>query len=202
MFNRETGDVVSKFTGKAIAVMVKSGHRAPFVVMSQNGRRRYVYYHRLMYALKHGIAYDDMPSWCYVMENEIGDYVIADASMCSQIMRKRQSDKKKAERFKRIDEKMAELAMIRRAYVDGSHKEIMAYIENRKDMFVRHFMTKHCTGERYAEYCYAMAFERMIWHINDESSIMTTITTYMMREMDKARLKMKAECKLNSLLIG
>lgn len=194
MFDTDTGDIISKLQRKT-TIKISHNHRrtALVVQMTQDGKRRHIYYIRLMYAIQHGIEYDDIPKDLFILKDENGDFKVIDKSDQIEFANNYVKAARKRERIKRIDEKIHELEIMRRAYTDSSHIEAVQYIESRKYMIISHQAKKYGVKRSTAEIWYNIALERMIERIDSETSQVTELTVSMMGLMRKVRLKLKAE---------
>lgn len=194
MFDADTGDIISKLLRKTT---IKIGHNyrrtAPVVQMTKDGKRRHIFYWRLMYAMQHGIDYDDIPKDLFILKDENGDFKVIDKSEQIEFANNYVKAARKRERIKRIDEKIHELEIMRRAYTDSSHIEAVQYIESRKYMIISHQAKKYGVKRSTAEIWYNIALERMIERIDSETSQVTELTVSMMGLMRKVRLKLQAE---------
>lgn len=124
MFNADTGEVISKMQRKTtIKITNPKGRTLLSVQMTQDGKRRRVYYNRLIYAIQHDIAYDDIPKNLFILKDENGEYRVIDKRGQMEIANNYVKAARKRMRIKRIDEKIHELEIMRRAYIEGSHIE-------------------------------------------------------------------------------
>ena len=197
----ETGNVHSKGRYgrdiiKSIQTRVNRTERSFVVSLRQDGKTRIVSWYRLRFAVEHDIFYDDIPQDIKVMSNEDGSFYLATKrehmAMCKAFMDK----KKRAERLQRIDEKIRELEIMKRAYLVGSHTEVFEYIETRKDLLVRQFIKRFSVKKETAEDCYAQAVEWMIDKIHSDITCVTELTVSMMGLMNKVYKKRYMETGL------
>lgn len=194
MFNADTGEIISKMQRKTtIKITNPKGRTLLSVQMRQDGKRRRVYYNRLMYAIQHDIAYDDISKNLFVLKDENGQYQVIDKRGQMDICNKRVKATRKRMRIKRIDEKIHELEIMRRAYIEGSHIEAVQYIENRKNLLISYHSKKYGVSRENAEIRYNLALEWMIDRIDSDTSQVTNLTVGMMRMMNKVRAKLQAE---------
>lgn len=194
MFNADTGEIISKLRRKtSIKISHQTNRNAPAVQMTQNGKRRWIFYNRLMYAMQLGIEYDDIPKNLFITKDENGNFKVIDKSGQIEFANNHVKAARKRERIKRIDEKIHELEIMRRAYTDGSHIEAAQYIESRKDMLISHHVKKYGVKRSTAEIWYNLALEWMIDRINSDTSQVTELTVSMMGLMNKVRAKLQAE---------
>lgn len=194
LYNSDNGEIISKLQRKTHLKIRHQYHRtAPAIQMVQDGKRRWIFYNRLMFAIQNGIAYDDIPSDLFITKDESGEFRVIDkrgqADMAHQAFGKR-------DRIKYIDQKMHELEIIRRAYVEGSHIEAAQYIESRKNFLIYHHVKKYGTKRKTVEIWYSIALEKLIERIDSETSQITELTGTMLGLVSRAREKMKAELPL------
>ena len=197
MFNADTGEIISKMQRETtIKITNPKGRTLLSVQMRQDGKRRRVYYNRLVYAIQHDIAYDDIPKNLFILKDENGDYQVIDKRGQIDICNNRVKAARKRMRIKRIDEKIHELEIMRRAYTEGSHIEAVQYIESRKDLLINHHAKKYGVSRKNAEIRYNLALEWMIDNIHSDTSQVTELTVNMMGLMNKVRAKLQAEQQL------
>lgn len=200
MFNADTGEIISKLRRKTtLKISHQYNRTAPCVQMTQNGRRRYVFYYRLRWAIEHGIGYDDMPDGLFVMKDKNGELMITDKQGQIDVANSYVKAARKRERLKRIDEKICELEIMRRAYMDGSHIEAVQYIESKKDFFTGWARKKYGIGIEKIGIVYAESLERMIQRIDSPDSQVTDLTFNMIGEMRRVYAKMR---KMQPLLLS
>ena len=165
--------------------------------LRQDGKWRVLSYYRLRYAVDHGICYDDIPQDFHIMPNNDGTYRVATKQEHMEVCNNYVEAARRRERLKRIDEKIHELGIMRRAYSKGGdHVEAVQYIESRKSLFINHHMKRYGTKREKAEDCYALALEWMIDKINSPVSQVTELTVSMMGLMNKIRQKHAKEYPL------
>lgn len=195
LFNAETGDIISKLQrGTHLKLRHQHNKTAPAVQMVQGERRRWIFYNRLMYAMQHGIGYDDIPDGLFITKDEQGEFKVIDKRGQIEMANNYVRAARKRERIKRIDEKIHELEIMRRAYSPGGdHIEAVQYIESRKDLFVNHHAKRYGTSRKNAEIRYNLALEWMIDKINDPCSQVTELTISMMGLMNKVRARLAKE---------
>jgi hypothetical protein len=146
-----------------------------------------------MYAIQKGIAYDDIPESLFITKDENGELRVIDKQGRIEICHNYNMAARKRERIKRIDEKIHELEIMRRAYIEGSHIEALQYIESKKDFLISHHVKKYGTSRKNVEIWYNLALERMIERIDCDTSQVTELTVSMMGLMNKVRSKLKSE---------
>ena len=194
LFNADTGDIISKLQRKThLKIRHQFQKTAPAVQMVQDGKRRWVFYYRLLFCSQNGIGYDDIPEGLFVTKDDNGVLKVIDRRGQMEIAHNRSREARKRERIKRIDQKIHELEIMRRAYTGGSHIEAVQYIESRKDLLICHHAKKYGASPKNVEVWYNLALERMIERIDDESSQVTELTVSMMGLMNRVRAKLQAE---------
>ena len=194
LFNADTGDIISKLQRKTkLKIRHQFQKTAPAVQMVQDGKRRWVFYYRLLFCIQNGIGYDDIPEGLFVTKDDNGVLKVIDRRGQMEIAHNRSRSARKRERIKRIDQKIHELEIMRRAYTEGSHIEAVQYIESRKDLLICHHAKKYGASPKNVEVWYNLALERMIERIDDESSQVTELTVSMMGLMNRVRAKLQAE---------
>ena len=194
LFNADTGDIISKLQRKThLKIRHQFQKTAPAVQMVQDGKRRWVFYYRLLFCIQNGIGYDDIPEGLFVTKDDNGVLKVIDRRGQMEIAHNRSRAARKRERIKRIDQKIHELEIMRRAYTEGSHIEAVQYIESRKDLLICHHAKKYGASPKNVEVWYNLALERMIERIDDESSQVTELTVSMMGLMNRVRAKLQAE---------
>lgn len=194
MFNTDTGEIVSKLRGKKhLKISHQFQKTAPAVQMKQGDKRRWIFLNRLMYCIQQGIGYDEIPEGLFVTKNEKGEYQVIDKRGQIDIANNKVKAARKRERIKRIDEKIHELEIMRRAYTEGSHTEAVQYIESRKELLICHHAKKHGTSCSKAELIYNIALDRIIDRIDSPTSQITELTVSMMSLMNKIWTKLRAE---------
>ena len=197
LFNADTGEIISKLRRKTkLKIRHQFQKTTPAVQMVQDGKRRWIFYNRLMYCIQNGIGYDDIPEGLFITKDESGEYRVIDKRGQMDICNNRVKAARKRERINRIDEKIHELEIMRRAYVEGSHIEAVQYIESRKELLIGHCIKKYGSCRKNVEIWYNLALEWMIDRINSDTSQITELTVSMMGLMNKVRLKLQAECPL------
>jgi hypothetical protein len=101
---------------------------------------------------------------------------------------------RRRERLKRIDDRIHELEIMRRAYSQGgNHIEAAQYIESRKTLLICHHQKRYHVSRQHAEDIYALALERMIDRINEPESQVLELTVSMMGLMSKVRQRLSKE---------
>ena len=194
MFNADTGEIISKLRRKTkLKIRHQFQKTTPAVQMVQDGKRRWIFYNRLMYCIQNGIGYDDIPEGLFITKDESGEYRVIDKRGQVDICNNRVKAARKRERINRIDEKIHELEIMRRAYVEGSHIEAVQYIESRKELLIGHCIKKYGSCRKNVEIWYNLALEWMIDRINSDTSQITELTVSMMGLMNKVRLKLQSE---------
>lgn len=163
------------------------------VEMTQDGKRRKLTFNRLLYAIEKGIGYDDIPKDLYIQRDRCGKFKVLDKQGMIEIANSSVRKERRRNRIKRIDEKIHELEIMRRAYTDGSHIEAVRYIESRKSLLVNRHIKRYGTSYSNAEKIYALALERMIERIDCDTSQVTELTASMMGLMRKVRTRLLAE---------
>lgn len=197
LFNADTGEIISKLRRNThLKIRHQFLRTAPAIQMVQDGKRRWIFYNRLMYCIQNDICYDDMPEGIFITKDDNGEFKVIDKQGQMDICNNRVKAARKRERIKRIDEKIHELEIMRRAYSGGSHIEAAQYIESRKNMLILHHIKKFGVKRTTAEIWYNLALEWMIDRINSDTSQVTELTVTMMGLMNKVRLKLQAECPL------
>ena len=75
MLNADTGEIRQQAGAKhdAEGAAVPNRRLSMGVQMIQEGKRRWIYYNRLMYAIQHGIGYDDIPEGMFVVKDDEGN---------------------------------------------------------------------------------------------------------------------------------
>jgi hypothetical protein len=149
-----------------------------------------------MYAMQHGIEYDDIPKNLFILKDESGEFKVIDKQGQIDICNNRVKAARKRDRIKRIDEKIHELEIMRRAYTECSHIEAVQYIESRKYLLINHHAKKYGVKRSTAEIWYNLALEWMIDKIHSDTSQVTELTVSMMGLMNKVRAKLQAERSL------
>lgn len=167
------------------------------VQMTQDGKRRTLTFNRLLYAIENGISYDDIPKDLYIQRDSRGKFKVLDKQGMIEIANSSVRKERRRNRIKRIDEKIHELEIMRRAYTEGSHIEAVRYIESRKSLLVNHHIKKYRTSYSNAEKTYALALERMIERIDCDTSQVTELTVSMMGLMRKVRTRLLTEVPYN-----
>ena len=194
MFDAGTGNIISKMQRHTT---LKIGHiknrTTQCVQMTQGNKRRYVFYDRLMYAMQKGIAYDEIPQDVFITKDESGAFRVIDKHGQIEFANNYVKAARKRNRIKRIDEKIHELEIMRRAYTEDSHIEAVKYIESRKDLFINHQSKKWGTSRETVEIWYNLALEWMIEKIHSDTTQVTGLTVNMMGLMRKVRARLKAE---------
>ena len=194
MFNADTGDIISKMQrNTTLKIRHQFQKTSPAVQMIQNGKRRWIFYNRLMYCIQNDIGYDDIPDGLFITKDESGKLQVIDKSGLIDKANSRVKASRKRYRIKTIDQKIHELEIMRRAYIEGSHIEAVQYIESRKEMFISHHVKKYGTNRNTVELWYNLALERMIERIDSDTSQVTELTVSMMGLMRKVRAKLQAE---------
>ena len=194
MFNADTGDIISKMQrNTTLKIRHQFQKTSPAVQMIQNGKRRWIFYNRLMYCIQNDIGYDDIPDGLFITKDESGKLQVIDKSGLIDKANSRVKASRKRYRIKTIDQKIHELEIMRRAYIDGSHIEAVQYIESRKEMIISHHVKKYSTNRNTVELWYNLALERMIERIDSDTSQVTELTVSMMGLMRKVRAKLQAE---------
>lgn len=195
MLNADTGEIISKLTRNTTLKVRHIPNRPSMVVqMIQDGKRRWIYYNRLMYAIQHGIGYDDIPEGMFIVKDDEGELKVITKSQQVEFANNYVKAARRRERLKRIDEKIHELEIIRRAYSKGgNHIEAAQYIESRKTLLICHHRKRYHLSRQHAEDVYALALERMIDRINDPESMVTELTVSMMCLMNKIRQRLSKE---------
>lgn len=197
LFNAENGEIISKLQRNThLKIRHQFLRTAPAVQMVQDGKRRWIFYNRLVYCIQNDICYDDIPEGLFITKDDNGEFKVIDKQGQMDICNNRMKAARKRERINRIDEKIHELEIMRRAYTDGSHIEAAQYIESRKNMLILHHIKKFGVKRSTAEIWYNLALEWMIDRINSDTSQVTELTVSMMGLMNKVRLKLQAECPL------
>jgi hypothetical protein len=195
MFNVDTGAIVSKLKRHTeLKLRTQNGRNAPFVQMVQeDGKRRSVFYWRLMYAMQNGVGYDKIPDGYFIMRNDDGTFTVSDGREHIDIANNYVKAARKRERIKNIDQRIREMSILRRAYVEGSHIEAVQYIESRKSIYIGWYRKKYGANEKNAEIVYAQALEWMIRRIDSPDSQVLELSVNMMGLMRKTREKMRKE---------
>lgn len=194
MFNADTGEIISKLRRKTkLKIRHQFQKTTPAVQMVQDGKRRWIFYNRLMYCIQNGIGYDDIPEGLFITKDESGEYRVIDKRGQMDICNNRVKAARKRERIKRIDEKIHELEIMRRAYVEGSHIEAVQYIESRKELLIGHCIKKYGSCRKNVEIWYNLALEWMINKINSDTSQVTELTISMIGLMNKVRIRLSTE---------
>ena len=185
------------FTKKVRKQRYKTDHSL-VINLRQDGKTRVLSYYRLRYAVDHGICYDDIPQDFHIMPNDDGTYRVAKKQEHMEVCHKYVEAARRRERLKRIDEKIHELEIMRRAYSKGgNHIEAAQYIESSKSLFINHHIKRYNTSKENAEDCYAMALELMIDKINSPVSQVTDLTVGMMGLMNNVRRHFAKEITKN-----
>jgi hypothetical protein len=143
-------------------------------------------YDRLVYAIEHGIRYDDIPYNLCILKREVIDRCSLAKQANERVQQRRQ-----AQRIDFIDEKMEELQIMRRAYISGNHDEAVLYIESKKEMIINRHIWKYSTSRRNAELVYCQALEMLIEKIDSPASQVTFLTANMMGCMRKVKQQYK-----------
>ena len=194
MFNADTGDIISKMQrNTTLKIRHQFQKTSPAVQMIQNGKRRWIFYNRLMYCIQNDIGYDDIPDGLFITKDESGKLQVTNKSGLIDKANSRVKASRKRYRIKTIDQKIHELEIMRRAYIEGSHIEAVQYIESRKEMIISHHVKKYGTNRNTVELWYNLALERMIERIDSDTSQVTELTVSMMGLMRKVRAKLQAE---------
>ena len=194
LFNIENGEIISKLQRNThLKIRHQFQKTAPAVQMIQGNKRRWIFLNRLMYCIQNDIGYDDIPEGLFITKDENGEFKVIDKRGLIEIANNKVKAARKRERIKRIDEKIHELEIMRRAYTEGSHIEAVQYIESRKDLLIYHHAKKYGASTKNVEVWYNLALERMIERIDDESSQVTELTISMMGLMNKIRAKLQSE---------
>lgn len=195
MLNADTGEIISKLTRNTTLKVRQIPNRPSMgVQMIQDGKRRWIYYNRLMYAIQHGIGYDDIPEGMFIVKDDEGELKVITKSQQVEFANNYVKAARRRKRLKRIDEKIHELEIIRRAYSKGgNHIEVAQYIESRKTLLICHHRKRYHLSRQHAEDVYALALERMIDRINDPESMVTELTVSMMCLMNKIRQRLSKE---------
>ena len=201
LFNADTGEIISKLQRKThLKIRHISGKTTPSVQMVQGGRRRWIFYNRLLYSIHMNISYDDIPEEIFIIKDDNGDLRVIDKHGQPDQANNYLKTARQMNRLERIEEKIRQLEIMRRAYsAGGNHIEAVQYIENRKDMLINHHIKRFSVGKKNAEMHYALALEWMIEKINNPYSQVTELTISMMWLMNKARQKLSKERPLNLL---
>ena len=194
LFNSETGEIISKLRRNThLKIRHQFQKTAPAVQMIQNGKRRWIFYNRLMYCIQNGIGYDDIPDGMFVTKDDNGAFQVIDKHGQIEIANRKVKAARKRYRIKVIDQKIHELEIMRRAYTEGSHIEAVQYIESRKEMIVSHHVKKYGTNRKTVELWYNLALEWMVKRIDSDTSQVTELTVSMMGLMRKVRNKLQVE---------
>lgn len=197
LFNADTGDIISKLQRNThLKIRHVYQRTAPAIQMVQDGKRRWIFYNRLMYCIQNNIGYDDIPEGLFITKDDNGAFQVIDKRGQIEIANKKVKADRKNNRIKIIDDKIHELEIMRRAYLEHSHIEAVKYIESRKEMIISHQMKRYITNRKTVEIWYNLALEWMIERIDSETSQVTELTVSMMRLMNKVRAKLLAECPL------
>ena len=192
MMNMETGEIIGKRYGKVLQPIIRQGVRTSMVQMRHNGRRIIVSKNKLMYAMKQGVSYFDIPQDFFIVKNGDGLRVMEKSELVefanSAVRKMHQRD-----RLKRIDEKIQELEIMKRAYMEHSHVEAVQYIESRKEILINRYIKKYAVSYRNAEYIYCLALEKMVSRIDSPTSMVTELTLSMMYYMRKIKIQLNSE---------
>jgi hypothetical protein len=194
LFNADTGEIISKLRRNThLKIRHQFQKTTPFVQMVHDGKRRWISYNRLMYCIQNDICYEDIPEGLFITKDENGEFKVIDKQGQMDICNNRVKAARKRERIKRIDEKIHELEIMRRAYMEGSHIEAVQYIESRKELLICHHTKKYGSSRKNVEIWYNIALEWMIDKINSDTSQVTELTISMMGLMNKVRAKLQSE---------
>jgi hypothetical protein len=186
-YELSTGDIISRGQRHTTLKIQRKAHRnVRVVMMTQQGKRRMISYDRLVYAIEHGIGYDDIPYNLCILKREV-----IDRCRLVQQANERVQQRIQAQRIDFIDEKMEELQIMKRAYISGNHDEAVQYIESKKEMIINRHISKYGTSRRTAELCYCQALEMLIEHIDSPASQVTFLTANMMGYMRKVKKQYK-----------
>lgn len=169
------------------------GERSLFINLCRDGKVHVLTWYRLRYAVEHGICYEDIPKDLHVLSREDGSFYLATKQEHMELTRQYMREKRQRERLQRIDEKMRELEIMRRAYTEGSHIEAVQYIETRKPLLVAQCRKRHGIKPENAELVYSLALEKMIDAIDSPCSQVKELTVSMMGLMSKAWTKLQRE---------
>lgn len=194
MLNVDTGDIVSKLQrGTHLKLMTRPHSNMPFVQMVQDGKRRAVFYYRLMWAIQNGVGYDELPHDMFIVKDDSGALKVIEKSQQIHAANNAVKVRRQRDRLKVIDDKIRELEIMRRAYTEQSTREVVMYIESRKALLVNHHKRKFNSSERNAEICYCQALEWMVQRIENPYSQITELTCSMMGLMGKIWKKRNME---------
>lgn len=194
LFNADTGEIISKLQRNThLKIRHQFQKTTPAVQMIQDGKRRWIFYNRLMYCIQHGIGYDDIPDGLFVTKDDNGVFLVIDKRGQIEFANRKVKTTRKRERIKRIDEKIHELEIMRRAYTECSHIEAVRYIESKKEMLISHHVKKYGTARKNVEVWYNLALEWMVKRIDSDTSQVTELTVSMMGLMRKVRNKLQVE---------
>lgn len=194
LFDAETGDIISqKQRNTRLKIRHGTNRKAPAVQMIQGDRRRWIYYNRLLYAMQHGIGYDDIPKNFFIISDMNGGLRVITKSQQSEKAIKFWKDYRSKKRTQYLDRKMKEMEIIRRCYTSGTHAEALDYIEQKKKYLVRSFAKKHGRSLSSSELLYNLALEKMLQRIDSPVNLVTELTTSMLYHMNKERKRLAIE---------
>lgn len=192
-YDTDTGNVVSRLRRHTVLKWgVKYMQDTPMVqVQNQDGKRRTLNRYRLLYCLEHGIGYYDIPDGIRITRNGVTD----NRGLMEQA-KSVQRERFKDGRIERIDMKMHELEIIRRAYVEGSTREVVEHIEGKRFLLIDRYRKKYRTSWQKSELVFNMALQRIVDRMECSTSCVTELTCSMMNYMTRVGNELKKESPL------
>lgn len=190
-YDTETGAIVSQLRRKTrMKVSRQQGRNQLGMLMVKDGKKIFISYNRLMYAIEHGISYFDIPQEFCILDEDGGLKVVDKQQMMERTRNAQQRQGVKV--LGLIDHKIRELQIIRNAMVTGEHEEVLQYIEDMRGTLIRSHAKKYKCSRKTAEMEYCMAVERIIERLDNKTTL-TDLTVNMIGTMHKIRNRAKRE---------
>lgn len=187
LYNRETSEFVSmrqKRNGLVLKVSERSG--VQMVTMFQDGIPRGISVNRMIYAIRNGIGYDEIPKDVFVIRNGDG-YELRNASDMAEYTHEAFRNEKK-DRIEYINEKIRRLETMKQVYASGDIKPAVEYIERWKWWLIRKIMKQNnCKKER-GELIFSWAYDVFCERLKDGNCQITDMILYfygLMRKLSK-----------------
>lgn len=190
-YDTETGAIVSQLRRKTrMKVSRQQGRNQLGMLMVKDGKKIFISYNRLMYAIEHGISYFDIPQEFCILDEDGGLKVVDKQQMMERTRNAQQRQGEKV--LGLIDRKIRELQIIRNAMVSGEREEVLQYIEDMRGTLIRSHAMKYKCSRKTAEMEYCMAVERIMERLDNKTTL-TDLTVNMIGTMHKIRNQAKRE---------
>lgn len=190
--DRSNGRVYHRYGGmlRRLRTYGKPHHPDYLYVNLRAGGKSYsLGYNRLRLAVDLNISYFRIPEDVIVKEGgQLSDY--------SEHMRRNMEcfrEKRACTRMQSIDTAMRELRIIKRAYNNQSHVEVVKYIEAHRTSIIRGYVRAYHISTVKAELCYNLAMESMVDIIDNPRSCITRIMSNMKSQMRSAHIRLNKE---------